>query len=500
MIQKEYFGEGKNIEFKREIPSNHERFLKDIIAFSNSTGGKVILGIEEETNIVYGIGDASPFKISDSISNMISDACTPQIEPDISIHTIEDKTLLVIDIAAGKFRPYYIASRGKESSSYIRINGTSRPADARKLQELELEGQNISYDSLQQIGEEYDEKKALDLCHKMTQIAISSCKTEEERNAIKEMTLEKLHDFGILCRVGKDFYPTHAFDFLTENRDWFARVQCAVFKGTVRDIFIDKKEFDGPIYEQIEAAHQFVLRHINLGIEIEGIYRSESYELPPSAIREMIANAVVHRSYLQKTCIQVCVFDDRVEVISPGMLYDGVDLETVKRGKSICRNKAIAAAFHYMQIVEAWGTGIPRIISRCKEYGLSEPVFEEYGDGFIAVLFRKTGNDLKKIGNDTEKIGNDTEKIGNDTKKEGIAFKKYIPLFIEAEVTEKNRGNIEQVFTKCGLGVSFGQANVMEWLQCSKAKAGILMKEMRRSKVIRKVVGLGPGKYEFIEL
>lgn len=78
MIQKEYFGEGKNIEFKREIPSNHERFLKDIIAFSNSTGGKVILGIEEETNIVYGIGDASPFKISDSISNMISDACTPQ--------------------------------------------------------------------------------------------------------------------------------------------------------------------------------------------------------------------------------------------------------------------------------------------------------------------------------------------------------------------------------------------------------------------------------------
>ncbi|MCM1266361.1 MAG: hypothetical protein NC302_00540 [Bacteroidales bacterium] len=237
----------------------------------------------------------------------------------------------------------------------------------------------------------------MDLCHRMTRIAISSCKTEEEKNAVKEMTLEKLHDFGLLCRVGKEFYPTHAFDLLTENRDRFARVQCAVFKGTVRDIFIDKKEFDGPIYEQIEAAHQFVLRHINLGVEIEGIYRSESYELPPSAIREMIANAVVHRSYLQKTCIQVCVFDDRVEVISPGMLYDGVDLETAKRGKSICRNKAIAEAFHYMQIVEAWGTGIPRIISRCREYGLSEPIFDEYGDGFIAVLFRKTENISEKM-------------------------------------------------------------------------------------------------------
>ena len=89
MIQKEYFGEGKNIEFKRQIPRNHEKFLKDIIAFSNSSGGKVILGIEDETNIVYGIGDESPFKLSDSISTMISDACTPQIDPDISIQTVE---------------------------------------------------------------------------------------------------------------------------------------------------------------------------------------------------------------------------------------------------------------------------------------------------------------------------------------------------------------------------------------------------------------------------
>ena len=91
MIDKNYFGEGKNIEFKREIPGNHEKFLKDIIAFSNSTGGKVIVGIEDETGTVYGIGEQSPFKLSDSISNMVSDACTPQIEPDISIQTIEEK-------------------------------------------------------------------------------------------------------------------------------------------------------------------------------------------------------------------------------------------------------------------------------------------------------------------------------------------------------------------------------------------------------------------------
>lgn len=392
MVKKDFFGESKNVEFKREIPRNHEKFLKDIIAFSNSTGGQVIVGIEDETCIVYGIGEQSPFKLSDSISNMISDACTPQIEPDISIQTIEDKTVLVIDIAPGKFRPYYLANKTKETTSYIRINGTSRPADARKLKELELEGQGISYDSLQDIGREFEQKKALDLCTYMKQIAINACKMEEEKASIKDMTLEKLEDFGLLCKVGRDRYPTHAFDLMTDNHDKAAKIQCALFKGTSRDVFIDQKEFTGPIQEQVEEAYQFVLRHINMGANIEGLFRADIYELPITAIREMIANAVLHRSYLDRSCIQVCIFDDRIEVLSPGMLYGGLDIITAMHGKSTCRNEAIAEAFHYMKIVEAWGTGIPRIISRCKEYGLKEPLFEELGDGFLVTMFRKPTN------------------------------------------------------------------------------------------------------------
>ncbi len=488
MVNKEYFGEGKNIEFKREIPVNHEKFLKDIIAFSNSTGGQVLLGVEDETGIVYGIGEQSPFKLSDSISNMISDACTPQIEPDISIQTLEDKTILVIDVVPGKFRPYYLASKGKETSAYIRINGTSRPADARKLQELELEGQNI-----QEIGCEYDEKKALDLCKKMKQIAIDSCETEEEKLAVKDMTLEKLHDFGVLCRVGKNPYPTHAFDLLTDNRNKASKIQCALFKGKTRDIFIDKKEFSGPIYEQVDDAYHFVLRHIDMGAEIEGEYRKDVYELPISAIREMIANAVLHRSYLDKSCVQVCIYDDRLEVSSPGILYGGLDLETAKSGKSTCRNEAIAEAFHYMHIVEAWGTGLPRIINRCKEYGLLDPLFEEFGDGFKVTIFRKAGNAPEKVSNDLKKVSNAPEKISSD-------FEKYIPLFEEAEVTITFINNIEQVFEQCGIGVPFGQTNVMEWLNCSKSKATNIMNAMKAAKVIKKVTGLGPGKYEFVEV
>ena len=114
MVPKEYFGEGKNIEFKREIPSNHEKFLKDIIAFANSSGGKCIIGIEDETGNVYGIGDNSPFKMSDAISNRISDTCTPMIENDIYPQTIDGKTVLVVDVIPGKQRPYYLSKKEKK--------------------------------------------------------------------------------------------------------------------------------------------------------------------------------------------------------------------------------------------------------------------------------------------------------------------------------------------------------------------------------------------------
>ena len=232
----------------------------------------------------------------------------------------------------------------------------------------------------------------MDLCAYMKQTTMNECKTEEEKTSIKDMTLEKLEDFGLLCKVGRDIYPTHAFDLLTDNHNKAAKIQCALFKGISRDIFIDQKEFTGPIQEQVEEAYQFVLRHINMGANIEGLFRTDIYELPITAIREMIANAVLHRSYLDRSCVQVCIFDDRIEVLSPGMLYGGLDIITAKHGKSTCRNEAIAEAFHYMKIVEAWGTGIPRIISRCKEYGLQEPIFEELGDGFLVTMFRKPTN------------------------------------------------------------------------------------------------------------
>ncbi len=296
--------------------------------------------------------------------------------------------------------------------------------------------------------------------------------------AVKDMTVEKLLDFGILCKVGRNTYPTHAFDLLTKNSNRYAKIQCALFKGKTRDVFIDRKEFNGSIYEQIDDAYNFILRHIDMGAEIEGEYRKDMYELPVTAVRETIANAVLHRSYLDKACVQVSLYDDRMEVSSPGMLYGGMDIETAKKGKSTCRNEAIAEAFHYMHIAEAWGTGLPRIINRCEEYGLPEPVFEEFGDGFKVVIFRKVSNAPKKVSN---------------------AFENYLPLLKEAKVTDIYVKNIQKVFVCWQENTPFGQTDVMEWLGCSKSKATNIMNAMKAAHIIQSVRGKGPGKYKFVD-
>lgn len=430
MLYKEDFGEGKNIEFKREIPKRHEKLLKDVIAFSNSTGGKIFIGIEDKTNEVIGIGEKNPFRLADDISNMIFDSCTPIIDPEITIQTLEGRTVVVVEVFPGRMRPYYLKSFGKEQSSYIRINGTSRPADDRKLKELELEGQKISYDTLPEIDMEYSEREAKILCNAMEKVAYdvqTTCVTREiqemsldpEQNTekteiINKMTIEKLEDLGLLCRIGKDLQPTHAFRLMTKNKIRYAKIQCALFKGTERDIFIDKREFDGPLYAQLEDAYRFVLKHINLGAKIEGLHRKEAYELPVRTIRELITNAVVHRSYLDESCIQVCVYDDRIEVTSPGMLYGGLDMQSAKSGKSKCRNTAIAESFRYMGFIEAWGTGIPRMIKECREYGLREPVFEELGDSIRVTIFRENEElEIRKRAENIQNTGNKYQYMNN---------------------------------------------------------------------------------------
>lgn len=163
-----------------------------------------------------------------------------------------------------------------------------------------------------------------------------------------------------------------------------------------RQIFIDKRDFEGPLYEQVEDAYEFVLKHINLGAEISGLIRTDAYELPTEAIREAIVNATTHRNFLDRACVQVAVYDDRVEITSPGMLYGGLTIEQIKEGGSKICNRCIAEVFSGMKIIESWGTGIKRMFSSCREYGIREPELLEIGDSFRVNLYRPSYNQSQK--------------------------------------------------------------------------------------------------------
>ena len=135
------------------------------------------------------------------------------------------------------------------------------------------------------------------------------------------------------------------------------------------------KEYSGPIYEQIDFAYKFVLRNIRLNASFESLERKETYEIPVYAIRELIVNSIAHRSYIDRNSIKVAIFDDRLEVTSPGKLVMGQTIEKMKQGNSNIRNEATAYALRYLKYIENWGRGIPRIIKSIEESGLKPPVF-----------------------------------------------------------------------------------------------------------------------------
>lgn len=395
MTAEEIFaGESENIEFKNEIPVKSEKYMKTVVAFANGKGGKLVFGVENGTWDVTGFSKEEVFQKMDAITNAIFDSCEPKITPNIAVQEIDGKAIIVVEIIPGMQRPYYIKSQGIMEGTYIRVAGTTRHAERYRVQELIMEGTNRSFDQMERDG----------VCH-----------------------------------------PTNGYLLLNGDTAEFsdAAIQCAVFKGTVRDIFITRKEFTGAIYEQIEDAYNFVLQHIDLGSRIEGIARQDYYELPVKTIREMISNAVCHRSYLTPGKIQVALFDDRLEVTSPGMLDSEITIEKMKSGLSKIRNRGIAAAFSYMNIVEAWGSGIPKMFREAKEYGLREPELIDMGSDFRINLYRKDAAtdqngviDPKVSGTNGTKVGTN----GTDTEHKPDVNDKAIMQVIQdnQKITQKD--------------------------------------------------------------
>ena len=368
-------GESKNVEFKENLPEKSIKYMKSVVAFANGTGGKIIFGIADKTREVVGFDKEDVFKKMDAIANAVSDSCEPAIIPDITLQTVDGKTVIVVEVSEGRQRPYYIKALGRDGGVYVRVAGTTRLADEYMIKELLFEGSNRYYDQALCTGLNVTAKDIDVLCKVMKEQAVKNARTEEQKAAIKDVGRQQLRSWGILIeRDGKD-YPSNAFAILTGNGGLHVATQCGVFKGTTKAVFVDRREYTGPLWEQIDEVFQFVLRNIHLGATIVGVYRQDIYEIPTDAIRELIINAMVHRSYLDHGTIQVAVYDNRLEITSPGKLPMGQTLERMKEGYSKIRNEALAHAFSYMNLIEHWGSGIPRIIEKVKAAGLREPEF-----------------------------------------------------------------------------------------------------------------------------
>ena len=413
-------GESKNVEFKESLPEKSIKYMKSVVAFANGTGGKIIFGIADKTREVVGFDKEDVFKKMDAIANAVSDSCEPAIIPDITLQTVDGKTVIVVEISEGRQRPYYIKALGREGGVYVRVAGTTRLADEYMVKELLFEGSNRYYDQALCTGLNITDEDIDALCKAMKEQAVKNAHNEEQKASIKDVGRQQLRSWGVLIeRDGKD-YPSNAFAILAGNGGLHVATQCGVFKGTTKAVFVDRREYTGPLWKQIDEAFQFVLRNIHLGATIVGIYRQDVYEIPPDAIRELIINAMVHRSYLDHGTIQVAVYDNRLEITSPGKLPMGQTLERMKEGYSKIRNEALAHAFSYMNLIEHWGSGIPRIIEKVKAAGLREPEFIG-GEVDLRINIYRGQVDINdvnaKVPDNTDKMPDSDKRVPNNTDK-----------------------------------------------------------------------------------
>lgn len=364
-------GESKTLELKQKLPK-HEQIVKTVIAFANTSGGKLIIGVNDDRQIV-GIDESDIFALQDKIVSIIADGCHPTLLPEIYTANFEGKLLLVIEVFRGNLLPYFLKKEGKATGTYIRIGASNRPADRDYILELERQKRNQSYDE--------------EICYDQ-EFNTLNLKPLEQRFAAqsKRLTPKKLQNLKLIREEQGRLYPTHGLLILLGEYE-HAVIKCARFKGTTMSVFIDRKEYTGDLFGQLEQAEGFIKNHINLRGEIKGLQRTDTYEIPESALREALINALIHRDYTNHgRDIKVGIYDDIVNIVSPGGFPCGLSNITLQEGRSEIRNRAIARVFKELGYIEQWGSGLQRIKDACLDQGLKEPQIQESGD-FVDVEF-----------------------------------------------------------------------------------------------------------------
>lgn len=384
-----------NLELKDARGGIPKDTWKSISAFSHKPGGGIIVfGIKEDrqNKKVDIVGELELAVLQEKVSNLVSEDMSITIRPEYHILDYKGKTLLAIVVAEcpDQFKPCYYKPVGLPNGSYIRDGITNRKITDAEMRRFIENSERLKYDKQRAEGlsiEDIDTDKVVDLL-------IKRGEETGRRGATLRVDFNRLRNLGVAGEYKGLQAPTiaGALIFARNKPQQFPSlsryiIRCIRYKGaSVSTDIIDKSDIDGTLDTQIDNMQKFILRNIKLSAQIIGTRRVERYEYPEQAIREIVANAVIHRDYkITGTYTQVNVFEDRIEVFNPGCLPPGVTVENIKDAQA-SRNEVVAALLKDLDYLEEYGRGIDIVFNKMREWGLLEPLFKNTANSFKVIL------------------------------------------------------------------------------------------------------------------
>ncbi|MDY3230281.1 MAG: putative DNA binding domain-containing protein [Clostridiaceae bacterium] len=355
------FQESETVELKEIVV---EDIKKEIIAFANSAGGTLYVGISDNGSVV---GVDNPDMATQQISNMVRDG----IKPDVTMFTrydtkeAEGKQVIAVEVQRGTERPYYLAKKGlRPEGVYVRQGTSSVPATTTAIRRMIKDTDGDSFEAMRSL----EQTLTFEAATKEFQLR------KIEFGSAQMKTLGLLNTDGIYTNLG-----------LLLSEQCTHTVKGAVFEGTDQSVFRDRQEFTGSLLQQLNEVYEYIDRRNQVKATFDKLRRIDTRDYPEVAIREALLNSLVHRDYSFSASTLISVYDDRIEFTSIGGLPDGISLNDIMLGLSVCRNQKLANVFYRLQLIEAYGTGMMKIM-RAYENSSHKPAIETTDNAFKIVL------------------------------------------------------------------------------------------------------------------
>lgn len=355
------FRESETVELKEVVVDD---IKKEIIAFANCDGGKLYIGVRDDGTVI-GLDNAD--SVSLQISNMVSDAIKPDITMFLHYETIVEngKNVVVVDIQRGTDRPYYLAKKGmRPEGVYVRQGYSSVPATDTAIRRMIKETDGDRFEAMRCLNQ--------DLTFEATKKEFELRKTDFGAQQMR--TLKLIDQDGLYSNLA-----------LLLSDQCVHTIKVAVFQGTDQTIFKDRREFTGSLMQQMNEVYDFIDFRNQTRATIEKLYRVDVRDYPEVAVREALLNLLVHRDYSFSASAFISIYEDRIEFVSIGGLMPGIDLEDVMVGISVCRNQDLANVFYRLHLIEAYGTGMGKIMKAYESMQV-KPVIETTKNAFKIIL------------------------------------------------------------------------------------------------------------------